>query len=138
MSYTQAIAAGLMTLGERHGPIVQTYRYLHSLKPPAEVYASLPRSGRMYGWGSSFVRRRHDPIWADVRERIMGEDTELSERIEATTVVLHNAGKFIFPNAACWSAAVAITLGMPPHVSPWLFVQGRLDAWSGIILEGAK
>ncbi len=137
-SYTNAIAAALSTLGEVHGPIPQAYRYLVSLEEPGRVYATMARAKRIPGWGSSFVRRKHDPVWLDVRERIMVQGSELSERIEQTTTVLHNAGKFVFPNAACWSAAVALTLRMPVEVSPWLFVAGRLESWSRMMMETGR
>lgn len=124
--YFKAISAALMTLGERHGPLRQTYALL-ATEP--DIQAILDAGLKVPGWGSSFVKGP-DPIWAETEEAVKKANPVIFERIERITATLHNAGKDIYPNPSCWTAAVAMTLGIPREICGYLFILGRLEAWT--------
>ena len=123
------IAAALLTLGGLHGPIVQTYEML--AEPDPEWFAAdiLQRGMRVPGWGSGFVRAGPDPVFSQLDSLLHADHQEIWRKVAKVTQVLHDAGKTIYPNAACYTAAVAIVTGLPSTLSPTLFVRGRLEAW---------
>ena len=125
--YFKAIAAALMTLGERHGPLSQTYALL-TTEP--DVKAILRAGLKVPGWGNSFVNGP-DPIWTETAETVKEANHALFEKIERITEVLHEEGKDIYPNPSCLTAAVAITVGLPKEICGYLFLLGRLEVWTG-------
>jgi hypothetical protein len=70
-SYTNSIAAALMTLGGLHGPIEKTIALLRSAKQSESISRFiddiLAVGGRVWGWGNSFIKGGHDEDWEDVR-----------------------------------------------------------------------
>lgn len=134
--YYAAVAAPLMTLGGLHGPIPQAMAVLASSIDAAEIVAeALGQSKKVPGWGTSFVKAAPDPDWEEVRGRLaQGKRPEL-ERMEQVTAALHRAGKLVFPNPAGFTAAVAMVLGMPARIAPYLFLAGRLEVWSELIMK---
>jgi citrate synthase len=126
--YAKAIAAALMGIGGVHAPLIDTWRVLQSnldqIKPAIEAGLKIP------GWGNSFVKSEHDPIWKQFRDHLRTEFDAISETIEKITDALHALGRDVYPNPSCCTAATGIALKMPPHLLPWLFIQGRLNTWS--------
>lgn len=128
-----SIAAVLATFGWPHGPIEETYETL-SLQ-----CRILPTSDKMLpGWGNSFVKGEPDLIWAHCDLLIGGLNQDLHSYICYVTKTLNEAGKHVFPNPSCYTAAVAITVGMPKRLSPYLLVLGRLPAWGEMFLSQTK
>lgn len=129
-NYVQAIAAGLMTLGGTHAPLADTMGFLEEKDCVAHVPEILAAGLRIPGWGNSFIRGEPDPDWAKLHLYLQPHFPQINQITEA----LHGLGKKIFPNPSTYTAAVAIFLRVPPKLSPYLFVQARLEAWSQLTL----
>lgn len=136
-TYVNAIASGLLTLGSLHGPIPQAMALLAEKHPGKIVGSELSHDPkvRIPGWGSSFAKDKPDPLWNDVHQIIVETWHELGQRINAVTEAFKKAGKPIQPNPACYTAAVALIVGMPPSCSPYLFLCGRMNAWSKMFMK---
>lgn len=133
-SVTSAIAAALLTTGFRHAPIYETVMLL-SLDDPAEVVETVLKAGKKVpGWGGAFQKTSPDPIWAGVDAALLDFNPSLHAKICAVTVELGKHGKNIYPNPSAYTAAVAITLQMPPAAAVYLFIIGRLDGWCQLAL----
>ena len=126
-SYVQAICAALMTLGGTHAPLLQTYDLLADPAPDAAAEILLLEGRRVPGWGNAFVKDAPDPIWTPVEE-LFPPDMRL--KIERVTLTLHARGKAIYPNPSCFTAAVGLIMDFPREVTPYLFICGRLGAWT--------
>jgi citrate synthase len=132
--YFSSIAAGLLTLGGTHAPIVKTYEFLSRGKGcPSLASAFLKRNIRVPGWGSSFIKAEKDPIFENLDKML--SDFRIHEHIWSTTSMLQEEGAFLFPNAACYTAAVAITLDIPKDIAGYALIQGRLDGWTEIYYQ---
>jgi hypothetical protein len=46
--------------------------------------------------------------------------------------VLHQSGKHLNPNPSAYTAAVAIVVGLPAPLTPYLFIAARLDSWCNL------
>lgn len=133
--YTKALAGALATLGAKHGPIVETCRTLASMNEPTNVIRLCGIYGkRIPGWGNSLVKGRDDPDFLRVRDQLENLNPKLVERIDAITGAMHARGKRIYPNPSCWTAATAITVGLPAELSPYLFIAARLPVWSRAVM----
>jgi citrate synthase len=131
-SYPQALISALSTLGERHGPIVATYEFLCGPDPEQTARRMLSNGERIPGWGTSF---KDDETWNPVRDLMRARFVTMAKTLDAVTEVMHTAGKMIHPNPSAYTAATAILLDLPKDLSPWLLVQGRLAAWSTLLLS---
>jgi citrate synthase len=128
--YFKSIAAGLLTLGGLHAPLMATYDLLESPDYLLRVSAALARHQRVPGWGNGFVKDGPDLIWTDCAEAVANQAPALYERILSITDALHYAGKRIYPNPSCYTAAVALYLGIPRYAVGELLIRGRLKAWT--------
>jgi len=131
--YLKAIPAAMLTLGGLHGPILQAYALLDSEYAGSIAHSTLANGLKVPGWGSSFQKNgEKDSIWSEFEAALRLNTPIICARIDKVTEELHRAGKNIQPNPGCYTAACAIALRIPASVSPWLFLQGRLAAWSRI------
>lgn len=135
-SLTQSYIAALATLGEMHGPVEDAYALLRAERTWYFDGDKLP------GWGNSFVKGRIDDAFLPVDQTLEANFPKMHSRLRETTDMLHASAKRVFPNPAAYTAAVALCIGLPRHLSPMLFVQARLEAWSavfhGVITELQK
>ncbi len=129
-NYAAAMIAGLASFGGRHGPLEETFDLLILDTPDAVevVEGKLEARRRIPGWGTSFGEG--DPVWDIVESMVREQYKGTAETIDAVTAVLHRAGIERLPNPSCWTAAVAVGLGLPRHLTPMLFVLSRIGAWS--------
>lgn len=132
--YTKALAGALATLGGKHAPIRFTMGILQSPSCVIDVASATSHGIKVGGWGNSLVKGRDDPDFLRVRDHLENINPKLVERIDAITGALHARGKHIYPNPSCWTAAVAITVGLPAELSPYLFIAARLPVWSRALL----
>jgi citrate synthase len=116
-------------MGARHAPVEATVRFLSLENPELEVASILKRGRKVPGWGGTFQKDLPDPLWAEVNELI---PEPLQDKLAAVTGMLHQHGKLIWPNPSAYTACVAIVLGMPPKLAPYLFIYGRLTGWAQI------
>lgn len=127
-SYIQAIASAILTLGGTHGPIKDAIKVLNGDD-------SVLVNDKIPGWGNSFEKGHPDPLWNNVHEFIFENYPEMGARIAQVTKRLHDSGKVIFPNPACYTAATAILLKINPKVCEYLFLAARLPAWTSILTK---
>lgn len=124
--YFKAIAAALMMGGGQHGPLVAAYDLLAHPNPVGEAKARLLGGKLVPGWGNSFVKGAHDPLWDRPRELI--QTHPVAKVISEVQVVMDP--KHIYPNPSCFTAATAVALGIPRESTPWIALAARLPAWS--------
>lgn len=125
---SKAIAAALMTLGDLHAPVEQCYLFLASDRLPA-TDLKLP------GWGNSFVRGEPDPAFEPVDQLLRILAPSIHQRIVEVTDWLHDQGKKIYPNPGCYTAAVALAVGLPARAASYLFIAARLESWTRAFLD---
>lgn len=130
-SLPQSIIAALACLGEMHGPIEAAYEFLSSASAPF-VAGAVGCAEKIPGWGNSFVKGRIDDAFLPVDQTLEAHFPRMHSRLREITDALHARGKKVFPNPAAYSAATALILGMPKHLSPLLFIQARLEAWCSV------
>lgn len=134
--YISSLAATLLTLGGVHGPTEQVVNFLEDDNKGNDwVTSQIERSLLVPGWGSDFYKREPDPTFVLLSSYLCEDNPRVWAKIERTTSHFHALGKKLFPNAACYTAAVAITEGIPAEVSPYLLIKGRLEAWTAIYLR---
>jgi citrate synthase len=134
-NFNQAIAAAICTLGGMHAPIIQAYEVLKR-ENGRGIY--IGEGNKVAGWGNSFIKGQRDTIWDDVVSALGVANPDLAWLIEEDTKLLHDLGKNIYPNAACYTAATAITIGMPKEISPVLVHYGRVLAWAEILYREGR
>jgi len=132
---TKAIMAGICTLGGNHAPLENTVRFLSLEDPAGHVAALLKRGQKIPGWGGSFQDGAIDPIWEEVDSLIRTYQPAMHDKLQAVTAILNGHGKLIHPNPSAYTACVAIALGMPVQLTPYLFIYGRLSGWSEIAMQ---
>jgi citrate synthase len=136
-NYANAIASACTALGTVHGPIVETYDLIVDPRGAALAGDILDRGRKVPGWGSSFAKGGIDPIWDPVDSRLRALAPSAMRMVDGITRLLSNHGKDLWPNPSTYTAATAIALGIRRELAPWLFIHGRLAAWSqAILLEG--
>lgn len=129
--YVQAIAAALMTLGDKHGPIEEAYRFLSSKAVGSVALEKYIAQGHFVpGWGNAFVKNQADPAFDQVDGLLEKHWPEISGKLRSVTAALHLAGKQLYPNPGAYTAAAAMALGIPGSCAGYLFILGRMDAWS--------
>lgn len=129
--YAQSIAAALMTGGGRHGPLEAAYDLLSHPNPAAHTQSLLEAGSTIPGWGSSFSKGAPDPIWAKPHTLI--QDFPVAKIIGEVQAMMDR--KHVYPNPSCYTAATAITLGIPRECTPWIAVAARLAPWSLIFMH---
>lgn len=131
--FNQAVAAAVSTLGGKHAPIIQAYEVLQGQR---EFY--IGEGNKIAGWGNSFIKGEPDVIWYETSAALTRANPHLAWSIRHYTELLHDLGKNIYPNAACYTAATAITIGMPKNISPVLVHYGRVLAWAEILYHEGR
>lgn len=129
-SLTQSLIAALACLGEMHGPIEEAYDLLNWTGE--HDIPTIYGKEKFPGWGNSFVKGHIDDAFLLVDQILEANFPRMHSRLREITDALHARGKKVFPNPAAYTAATALLLGMPRHLAPMLFVQGRLEAWSAV------
>jgi hypothetical protein len=119
-SLPQALCAAILSTGGVHAPLIQTHALLSCDDAPAVAAAMLDHGARVPGWGSSFAKGAPDPLLDEIAQY---------HDLGLVTGVLHRRGLMLYPNLSAYTAATAITLGIPAEGCLWLLIQGRLAAW---------
>lgn len=133
-NYVQSIVAALVTLGGAHAPILNTIRFLRlpERERKESVEQHVVNGWRVPGWGNSFVQGRPDPIWERVQQLLEKTWPDIWEAISKTTEWLHKLNKQVWPNPSAYTAAAAMALNIPEHLAEYLFVVGRISAWTAL------
>lgn len=128
--YFKAMAAALLTLGGLHAPLFATYDLLSAPDALERVKRALAEHRRVPGWGNHFAKDAIDPVWADCGMLLELGWPQLARTIQDITDTLHVAGKRIYPNPSCYTAAAALALEIPRNEIGAILVRGRLAAWT--------
>lgn len=137
-SYTNAVAAALLTLGGVHGPLQQTQELLEREDAADVAERMLVAGKKVPGWGNAFVKFKFDPAWAPVDLFLKEHFPVLRQRLYDITMMFHKNGKHIYPNPSAYTAVTAIVLGVPARACASLFIAARLKAWTDIYLDNTK
>lgn len=131
-TYTNAVAAALLTVGATHAPLLAAYQFIATFNPDdmGEFAAHVEMGGKVPGWGSDFAKDGPDPVLTPIAECIGEHFTEIHTRITRVTDELHARSKMVYPNLAAYTAAAGMAIELPPPLLPWIFIQGRLASWS--------
>lgn len=135
-NFYQAIAMATLTLGGQHAPLLDVYAMLDSENPALEARKRLVAGKRVPGWGNAFHKDCIDPAWDGVVSML--EKQPVWERVTAIQEVLDSYNKKLFPNPGCLSACIAITVGLPKHLAPWVGVMGRMTGWAQLFARAYK
>jgi citrate synthase len=129
---SKAIAAAILTTGAKHAPLEATVEFL-SLDAPAAMIPNMLKAGqKVPGWGGTFQKDEPDPIWAEVAARLAANWPLLGAKLGFVSVTLRTQGKPIYPNPSAYTASVALAIGLPAPLAPYLFIAARLSAWTQI------
>jgi len=130
-----AVASALLTLGETHAPLRQTARFL-THPDPVDYADRLYVAGlKIPGWGSAFVKEDHDPAFDRIKNILEENYSHVYSLIDDVTYYLHYKGTDIYPNAACYTTAVLIALGLDLRFGPQLLINGRIGWWQAVYLD---
>lgn len=121
--FGKACIAAIATVGGKHAPIQEAMRFLKDYNPNADLPDIVP------GWGSGFVKERPDPELDDLARQIEDIAPDLWHRIVEITSRLHMSHKYIYPNAACYTAGVALILNYPFETADFLLIHPRMTVW---------
>jgi len=128
------VGSALLTLGGFHAPIPQTYQFLVSEGDiKSSIEEILDSGGRVPGWGSSFERGHPDPVFETLDRMLV--PYPLHSRIQYVTGFFSGSGHSIFPNASCYTSAVCIVRGLTATFGQYLFLNGRINAWTSAFLS---
>lgn len=130
--FIPAVATALLTLGGNHAPLEAAYEFFDNEECVARAALLLSHKQIIPGFGNSFVRGQHDPDWAEVREWFETNGIMWRSRVLPVMDMLHEKGKYVFPNPACYTALTAILIGLPKQICPMLFIGGRLRSWAAL------
>ena len=129
--YFTSIAGGLLTLGEIHAPLSQTFKFISrcsELNHENEIKTHLLNHYKIPGWGSSFIKEEPDPVFFAVD--CMLEGSNMQESQKRVTQFLHNEGMMLYPNASYYTVACCIESNVPIEKAAFHLVNSRLPAWT--------
>ena len=131
-----ACIAALTGLGQLHAPVPQVMGYLQYDSSHRLAEQIILSGHRVAGWGSAFCKTGPDPIFTKIDGMIQKINRVLYKRIEDITCLLHNRfQRNLWPNAACYTAAVCILEDIPSEVAIGEIIRGRLSAWQELYIE---
>ena len=125
----KAIIAAICTMGAKHAPLEETVRFLSLVSPADHAALLLKRGEKVPGWGGTFQDGAIDPLWVEVEHLLKQYVPMMYFKLQSVTAILKGHGKLLHPNPSAYTACVALALGMPAKLTPYLFIQGRLNGW---------
>lgn len=127
-NFANGVIAALSSMGGPHAPFQDAYEVLTGTR-------FMVPTVKTPGWGNSFVKGQADPAWVYVDAQLRNINPGISEKIDSITAALHKKRKMVFPNAACYTAAVCITVALPIELAPMFFIQGRIEGYAHLFNE---
>jgi citrate synthase len=129
-SFIHALTAGLMSVGEKHGPIQKARDDLLVYgENVQETTEAVQRGIKIYGFGNSFFKIKSDPCWVYVHEILIRSYPDTFKMLATVQEGLQRAGKKIYPNPAGYSAAAAHATGLIRGMEEPIFVIPRMHVW---------
>jgi citrate synthase len=81
------------------------------------------------------VKGQPDPAWNEAHEYIKENFSDMFSLVDEITKLLHDNGKMIYPNPACYTAITAIVNDIPADAASYIFISSRLPAWFDIYMK---
>ena len=137
-SLWNSVAAALLTMGDKHGPVTKTREVIYrtcpeSLRERIEAGEIIP------GWGNAFFKQSLDPSWVRMDHLIRSKYTGHHEEIERVgKAIFKSKGIVLYPNASAYTAVVAEIIGLDHGTEPMLAIASRLPAWGAQFLGAQK
>lgn len=135
--FENAIIAGMATIGALHAPLVTARdlweRPILEQKRAIRIIANSHQ--RVPGFGNSF-HVRGDPAFAPVLGCLHDKYRNHNAALSVLCGLVHaeigeiEAGTFLHPNAALYTAIVASICEVPRGLEPALFAMARIPAWA--------
>lgn len=126
----QAIAAAILTFGDRHAPVHKIIQLLAAEKFEEIVKTNIEAGAMIPGWGSEFVKGEPDPIFTELDRYLEANATKTHSVIHEITRIIREAKDVdLYPNAGAYTAAVGLELGYSPGDIHFLLLECRLPAW---------
>jgi citrate synthase len=125
--FLKAVAAGILSLGTIHGPLLQARQLLRTATPALIKKILSQKNVRIPGWGNSFFKDKTDPAWNDVAT-LMRKKT-IWKKIEMIDAAIKAEGKNIFPNAAIFTAGALEEMKWTDGTEGIIFLTARLPVW---------
>lgn len=130
-----AIAGGLMTLGDIHGPVAQARMMIFTAEDK-QLWESLEEGRILPGWGNAFFKGEMDPAIIPIADLISSEYPKVDNRLmRITEFIAEVKDKRIFANAAAYTAVTAEILELPVGIEMILAIGARLPTWTSQFLE---
>lgn len=126
--FGKAAAAGLLSLGGLHGPVVQARRLLRHATPEKISEILSDKTLRIPGWGNSFFKDKIDPVWDEVVALL--RPRPIWDKIRMIDAVIKSHGKNIYPNAGIFSAACMEEMGWTDGTEMVIFLVARSPVWA--------
>lgn len=125
----------MMCLGGLHAPIKQAYMVIQDFKQnPHSCYYV-----RWWGFGSSFVKNRTDPLFDDINNIIYHSyEPSLQLKREMIQHVNKDRERRIYPNLAFYTALVAHITETPIRFCECRMIEWRVSEWIKILQEIPK
>jgi citrate synthase len=133
--FINAVTAALSMLGNPHGPVQEVTEMLDSEDPIAFAKMYIDNGAKVPGWGNGFVKGKPDPAWNEAHEYIKENFSDMFSLVDEITKLLHDDGKMIYPNPACYTAITAIVNYIPADAASYIFISSRLPAWFDIYMK---
>jgi len=133
--FINAVTAALSMLGNPHGPVEEVTEMLDSEDPIAFAKMYIDNGVKVPGWGNGFVKGQPDPAWNEAHEYIKENFSDMFSLVDEITKLLHDNGKMIYPNPACYTAITAIVNDIPADAASYIFISSRLPAWFDIYMK---
>ena len=134
---TNAIASAMLTLGDAHGPIGPA-RFVYEKFDERSLKSAIESGMKIPGFGNSFFKDSIDPAWSRVREIIEADFPRASGRINQLHGWMKEAGKYLHPTAALYSAVICSELGMIPGSESAIFILARTAAWTSLCVKNER
>jgi citrate synthase len=144
-----AISAGLLTIGDKHGPLYQARALVKAYEEDPEnarnfMFSLLKEGEKIPGFGNSFFKTGIDPAFYDVYRHYAEVFLRVHETYPSQNTVYElwevfynlksldlprNGFAGIYPNAAIITGAIMELCGCVPFYENWIFINGRTRAW---------
>ena len=126
-----AIAAAMLTIGAKHGPISDA-RIIYEYATADFIKETVSAGEFIPGFGNSFYKDDIDPVWKGVDRYLSIKFAPAHKRIWELHSIMESCGKKLYPNAALYSAAVCSICGVKPGTEVAIFAIARISAWASM------
>ena len=132
----RSVLAGIMSLETLHGPVALARQQL--LQRSSSTWWNLKTPGIQYGYGSSFVKGKPDPLLAKCEEVLFKEYDTMSPEFAWLGKIppITYGGRLdtpLYPNMAFYSAILAELIRWPAGLEFLLVAALRAGAWATLL-----